>query len=182
MMKESFNWSTFVRKMYLNAPVAEVYQMWVNPKNITKFWLSDAEYDSEKKDDSEKFPEAGDNYIWKFYSGLVMRGKILEVLENECFKFTFGNKYQGSEEEKVIVTIYFTEETDNKTKIEIIQENIGEDEYGQVHYYLSCQLGWSSALHNLKSVMENSFDLREKDVQKAIETVGINDLTEYLDD
>jgi len=68
------------------------------------------------------------------------------------------------------VEVKFFSEADNKTTIELCQKNISDSEYGQVTYNLSCMLGWSYFLMNLRSIFEAGNDLREKDKGLATET------------
>ena len=114
----------------------------------------------------------GDSYTWEFDAGLVMKGKVLDIQENSVFKFTFGKKEPGSDED-VIVNVKFKEK-DGLTIIEIEQSNIADNEYGQVTYNLSCMVGWSYYMTNLRSIFESGFDYREKEMERAKETTAYN--------
>ena len=114
--------------------------------------------------------KTGDNYTWEFYSGLIMKGKILDVQENYSFKFTFGKKEPDSDE-NVIVNVTFKEKI-GLTVIELEQNNIADNEYGNVTYNLSCMVGWSYYLTNLRSIFESGYDFREKDQKLAKETTA----------
>lgn len=167
------DWTYFIRKIYVKSSKEDLFSMWVDPENITKFWLSDAKYfSSQDNSPSSSLPKAGDLYEWTFSSGSKMRGKVLEIEDNRRFKFTFGKTYQDSDE-NVHVTILIDGD-ENESWVELLQENIGTDEFGKVHYYISCQLGWMNALMNLKSVVEQNYDLREKEKIRVLETVGVS--------
>ena len=101
-----------------------------------------------------------------------MKGKVLDIQENSVFKFTFGKKEPGSDED-VIVNVKFKEK-DGLTIIEIEQSNIADNEYGQVTYNLSCMVGWSYYMTNLRSIFESGFDYREKEMERAKETTAYN--------
>ena len=99
-----------------------------------------------------------------------MNGKVLGVVQNSSFRFTFGKKESGSDAD-VIVNVAFKEES-GMTKIALTQENIADNEYGKVKYNLSCMVGWSYFMTNLRSIFESGFDHREKDEQTAKETTA----------
>ncbi len=48
--------------------------------------------------------------------------------------------------------------------------NIADNEYGRVSYNLSCMVGWSYFMTNLRSLSESGFDYREKDQKLAEES------------
>jgi len=170
---EHYEWTKFRQVEYITAPVNEVFNKWATPAGIVEWFLKNAVYEyGNNTRSSNEIVKAGDNYTWEFHSGLVMKGKILEVQENKVFKFTFGKKEPGLDED-VIVIVSFSYEND-QTKIELKQENIADNEYGRVTYNLSCMVGWSYYLTNLRSLFESGFNLREKDIKFAEEAVSYN--------
>lgn len=100
----------------------------------------------------------------------MMKGKVLEVVLYSSFKFTFGKKEPGSDED-VVVNVAFNEK-DRMTEIELTQSNIADNEYGRVSFNLSCMVGWSYFLTNLRSLFESGFDYREKDGSLAEESTA----------
>ena len=168
----SYKWTDFVLKEYIKAPLKEVFLKWATRKGISEWFINNAEYESHdgKKRDCNEVVKPGDNYTWQFYTGLVMIGKVLDVVTNSSFKFTFGKKEPGSEED-VIVNVLFSEK-DGIIEIELTQSNIADNEYGKVSYNLSCMLGWSHFMTNLRSIFESGFDFREKDEQLAKESTA----------
>jgi len=169
---EQYEWTMFRQKEYIKAPISEVFIKWVTPGGIIEWFLKKAMYESENE--GIRFPieiiKTGDNYTWKFYSGFIMKGKILDVQENSSFKFTFGKKEPDLDED-VIVNVTFKEK-DGLTVIELEQNNIADNEYGKVTYNLSCIVGWSYYLTNLRSIIESGYDFREKDMELAKETTA----------
>jgi len=169
---EDYQWTQFKQKEYIKAPLKEVFLKWGTPKGISEWFIKDAEYespDSKNREDNE-IVKADDKYTWQFYSGLVMEGKVLEVVPDSSFKFTFGKKEPGSDED-VVVNVLFKEK-DGITEIELTQSNIADNEYGKVSYNLSCMVGWSYFLTNLRSILESGFDYREKDERLAKESTA----------
>ena len=168
---EQYKWTEFNQKEYINAPREEVFNKWVTSENIVKWFIADAvyKYDGDKIRKPDEQIRAGDEYTWIFLQGLTVKGKIINVIENEFLSFTFGKKEPDSEED-VIVELYFVPETGNRTRIELHQKNISDSEYGKVHFNLSCMAGWSYFLMNLRSIFETGHDLREKDRELALQS------------
>ncbi|MFW9856298.1 MAG: SRPBCC domain-containing protein [Candidatus Thorarchaeota archaeon] len=160
---DEFQWTQFRQNEYINAPREELFRKWATPKGITEWFLASAEY----KDDkgriraSEEIVQGGDRYTWTFYSGLSIVGKVLEVNEPNLFKFTFGKKEPNLDED-VIVTVVLHDYND-KQRIEVFQENMADNEYGHVTHNMSCHLGWSYFMTNLRSIYESGYDFREKE-------------------
>jgi len=169
---EDYKWTQFKQKEYIKAPLKEVFLKWAIPNGITEWFIKNAEYESPdgKFRKSSEVVKTNDKYIWYFYSGTVMKGTVLKVVPNSLFKFTFGKKEPGSNED-VIVNVSFTEK-DGLTEIELTQSNIADNEYGKVNYNLSCMLGWSYFMTNLRSLFESGFDFREKDENLAKESTA----------
>ena len=171
---EQYEWIRFKQKEYIKAPLSEVFTKWTTPKGITEWFLKKAVYESENKEirSLNEIVKKGDIYTWEFDAGLVMKGKVLDIQKNSVFKFTFGKKELGSDED-VIVNVKF-KENDGITVIEIDQSNIADNEYGHVTYNLSCMVGWSYYMTNLRSIFESGFDYREKEMERAKETTAYN--------
>lgn len=164
---EKFQWTQFTQNEYVKASKEEIFRKWATAKGITEWFIALAEYKDQNARirDPKEIVHAGDHYTWIFYTGFTMTGKILEVKENELFKFTFGKKEPDSDED-VIVTVRFHKQKD-RVRIEMFQENIADNNYGHIHYNMSCQLGWSYFMMNLRSIYESGYDLREKEKDLA---------------
>lgn len=171
---EDYKWTSFQQTEYVTVSLEKIFKKWTTPKGITGWFLKDAKYTSDNgtERDKEEIVKPGDEYEWEFYQGLVLTGKVLEVKENSLFKFTFGKKEPGSDED-VVVSVSFSTR-DGQTKIELKQENIADNEYGHVNFNLSCMVGWSFYMTNLRSIYESGFDLREKDFNLAREVTSYN--------
>lgn len=171
---EQYEWSNFQQEEIINAPLAEVFKKWTTSDGISEWFLKNAHYQTKNNSvrTSDETIKSGDNYIWEFYSGLIMKGKIQEIRENISIKFTFGKKEPGSDDD-VIVLVKFTEKN-NRTTIHLEQSNIANNDYGKVTFNLSCMVGWRYFLTNLRSIFESGFDLREKNRSLAKETTDYN--------
>ena len=169
---EDYKWTQFKQIEYIKAPLKDIFLKWATPKGITEWFIKNAEYISEegKVRQPNEVVKPKDKHTWWFHAGLIMKGTVLEVVPNSLFKFTFGKKEPGSDED-VVVQISFSEK-EGTTKIELAQSNIADNEYGKVTYNLSCMVGWSYYLTNLRSIFESGYDFREKDEQLAKETTA----------
>ncbi|UCH65456.1 MAG: SRPBCC domain-containing protein [Ignavibacterium sp.] len=169
---EGYEWTSFKQKEYIKAPLKEVFLKWATPKGITEWFIKDAEYESQdgKIRKGDETVKSNDKYTWQFYSGLVMKGTILDVVPNSSFKFTFGKKEPGSDID--VVGNVSLNEKDGITEIELTQSNIADNEYGKEKYNLSCIVGWSYFMTNLRSIFESGFDYREKDENLAEESTA----------
>jgi len=171
---EDYKWTYFIQKEYIKAPLKEIFLKWATPKGITEWFIKNAEYKSQdgKTREADEIVEPNNTYTWQFYSGLVMKGTVLDVVPDSSFKFTFGKKEPASDED-VIVEVKFSEK-EGSTEIELTQSNIADNEYGKVNFNLSCMVGWSYFMTNLRSIIESGFDYREKDEKLAKETTAYN--------
>jgi uncharacterized protein YndB with AHSA1/START domain len=168
---DQYKWTEFRQIEYIKAPREAVFAKWVTSNNIITWFIAEAvyNYDGFKTRKPDEKIKAGDNYTWTFFQGITQNGKIIDLVENEYLSFTFGKKEPGSEED-VIVELFFSSESENRTRIELHQMNIADSEYGHVHYNLSCIAGWCYFLTNLRSVFESGYDLRVKEKNLALES------------
>ena len=166
----AYNWSEFTRKAYIKATLTQVFDAWVKPNEIVTWFIKDAKYTSPEgisRPDNE-YPQAGDDYYWKWHQNMDTQGKVLVVEPDVRFQFTFGKKETNSEE-YVIVTIDFTKEN-NETVYTLRQDNMGGPDLTKAEYHFSCNMGWSFFMTNMKAVLEHGIDLRELDEKRAYET------------
>ena len=143
MPKKKYNWKEFTLKVAVAASPAKVFKMWTNPKEICKWFLATAKIDAKKSG----------MYEWSWLGGGREKGKILSVREPSGFSFTFA----GS---KCDIKI----KKDKRGALVILRQyGIKTDEQNKVWTHLSCSLGWSFYLANLKAFLEHGIDLRETD-------------------
>jgi uncharacterized protein YndB with AHSA1/START domain len=158
MNKDNFNWNEFTHAIYLNAPVGKVYEYVATAAGITKWFIGEAKYYYKNLNIrlGNEHSKKGDSFLWKWLNkDLELKGLVIESQENKIFKFTFSPLY--------FVTISITSEGD-KTKLTLKQEyqpNAERDEFN----FLNCCTCWVFFLTNLKSVIENGIDLREKEMK-----------------
>ena len=157
----SYNWTKFKKQVFINASVEDVFKAWATPNEIIKWFIAKADY---QNGDTQKRPatsqiQSGDLYQWEWHQDLEASGQVHEVTPNKRIVFTFGKKSPESEED-VLVTVEVDAEPDGYTKLSLTQENMQDSPYGH-RYHLSCNLGWSFFMTNLKGLLEHGVDLRE---------------------
>ena len=168
---DQYKWTEFRQIEYIKASRKAVFEKWITSKDIVEWFVAEAVYKyngTMNRNPGEKI-KAGDKYSWIFFQGIKVEGRIIDVIDNEYLSFTFGEKEPGSEED-VIVEIFFSSDSTERTMIELHQKNIADSEYGHVNYNLSCMIGWCYFLTNLRSLIESGYDLREKERDLALES------------
>ena len=152
------DWSTFTRRITVNAPTQVIYNAWAVPSQIERWFLRNAAYvgfDGKPKD-RETAVEVGDAYLWRwhgFLDDVNEKGTIIEANGNDKFAFTFTND--------CLVTVTIKEES-GECVVELTQSRIPDDPERGI--YVDCSYGWTFFLGNLKSVLEGGIDLRNKNV------------------
>lgn len=172
----TYNWDKFVRKAYIKAPLEDVFNGWVTKKGIESWFIKKAIYKT--PDDRIKGPEehhqAGDKYYWKWHQDLEITGVVLQTDKNKLVEYTFGKKSKDSDEDvRVKVEFSYNKEM-GETEFILTQSNMGGSLKEQAHYHLSCNMGWSFFIANMKSVFEYGNDLRELDAKRAYETRAVS--------
>ncbi|MHA2363550.1 MAG: SRPBCC domain-containing protein [Candidatus Hodarchaeales archaeon] len=167
---ESYKWTEFKYNEYYNAPLTKIFRKWTTPGDIITWFIAEATYEDDKGKirDQNEIVQPGDVYHWKFFQGITMKGEILDVVENKLVKFTFGKKEPNSDED-VVVTVSFKENM-GTTHVLLHQNNIANNDFGHISFNVSCIIGWSYFMTNLRSLVETGYDLREKDEKLALES------------
>ena len=158
MSTTTHDWSRFVVRINVNAPVEKLYQAWTTREGIEYWFLRFSEYKKaggivrENKEPVEK----GDTYRWRWHGypdSVTEEGSILELNGKDFFKFSFGKAGNCA------VTI---KEEEGETIVELVQDNIPTDEQGMHYYHVGCKTGWTFHFANMKSIFEGGIDLRNK--------------------
>ena len=153
---ENFNWSSFTRKIAINASLEILYKAWVNTTELEKWFLSNAELLNENKEIQPKdyWAKKGNTYAWNWF--------LYDITENGIYSGTNNeNHIQFSFAGNCLVDIKLST-SDGFTIVELTQSNIPLDENSKKNIRLGCDAGWSFYLVNLKSFYEHGIDLRNK--------------------
>lgn len=167
-MTAQYDWTKFKKQIFIRANPTSVFNAWTKPNEITKWFINRAEYVSPEGEirNVDKTVQAGDQYHWLWHQDLEMRGEILKVEDQRLLEFTFGDKEDGSDE-KIIVTVNVSQTEDGATLLELTQENMADTLEAHSNWHLSCNLGWSFFMTNLKALLEHGVDLREYSKERA---------------
>ena len=101
--------------------------------------------------------ETGSRYNWRGIHNYSCEGQFLQVTD-KAVEFTFGADYSVA----VSVT-----PVGSGTRLHLRQSGIGQDDREQTHGTLNCRSCWIYFLVNLKSVVESSNDLRDRNPATA---------------
>lgn len=157
-MSTSYDWSKFIVRININAPVEKLYKAWATREGMEYWFLRLCEYKQSDGStyDNAALVKAGDSYKWLWYGygdDTAEHGEILEANGKDVFKFRFGKAGDCT------VRI-FTEE--NETIVELVQDNIPTDGNGMHSFHVGCNGGWTFYLANMKSLYEGGIDLRNR--------------------
>jgi uncharacterized protein YndB with AHSA1/START domain len=141
--KFKYDWSEFTLKAAYNASPAKLFKLWTKENELCKWFLVSAKMELRK----------GGEYEWEWMMGAREKGKVLAVKKNSLFRFTFAGG---------ICEVKFRRAGKGCLVI-LRQYDIPIDEKHKVGTHLSCSIGWTFFLTNLKSYIETGVDLREYD-------------------
>jgi uncharacterized protein YndB with AHSA1/START domain len=159
-----FNWSTFTKRVNINAPIAAIYAMRATKAGMESWFLRNCAY---AKPDGQlvagsTLVEEGDGFVWHWHGwpdDVSEKGTIISANGTDGLSFTFGQA--GAENMVCKISIY---PENGETICELVQTNIPVDERGKHHFHIGCNTGWTFYMANLKSILEGGIDLRNKNV------------------
>jgi uncharacterized protein YndB with AHSA1/START domain len=159
-----YNWSTFIKRISINASVEDIYALWTTKAGMEKWFLRKCEFtESNGEFLFEAAIQKGNLFTWYWHGWsdeTKENGIILNANGTNMLSFTFGQ--EGAEGMMCTVNIY---KELGETICEITQENIPTDERGKTYFHIGCMTGWSFYLVNMKSILEGGIDLRNKNEQ-----------------
>lgn len=153
MSNKEIDWTKFRKRIFLDKPIDQVYNAWVIPSNLTKWFLEKAYYKTSENDfrNNDALIRKGDKYIWKWNNwDRTEEGEILEANGKNKISFTFG---KGGNVHINLIAI------DEGTELELIQGEIPTDDKSKMNYYVGCSTGWIFWLTNLKAWLEHGITL-----------------------
>jgi len=154
----ALDWSQFTVEIPLNTASDLIEKAWTTQKGIESWFLRDAIYKTKEgrlKSPAEKV-QPGDTYAWRWHGwpdSMEEYGEILESGKEEFFRFVFGKAG--------IVSLGLTVREGDKILV-LKQTQIPTDEAGRFNFHVGCKTGWTFYLANLKSILLDGPDLRNK--------------------
>lgn len=133
-------------KIVIRKPAADVFEAFVDPQKIGKFWFSSS---SERWEQGKTITLRYDEY------GAQGEIRVIDVIQNEriVFSWVYG---KGDH----IVTIILKPAVAAGTIVEITEEGFDERDEGLIAYLLDNKEGWVYMLTCLKGYLEYGADLR----------------------
>ena len=154
MTENNFNLSEFYHEIYIDASFTQVFKLVATSHGICSWFIGECIYTSNDSANrmNDETARKGDGFRWKWLNKeLKITGEVLESVDNELFRFTFGKDF--------VVSIKLKEEG-KRTLISLFHSY----KPGTAHNdfaFINCCVCWVFFLTNLKSVAENNIDLRE---------------------
>ncbi len=153
MNKTNYDWTNFVKRIYIDKDMQEVYDAWTVPEKITEWFLEKVEYteENDQKRGNDEHIQNEDSFRWKWHNwDFEEEGKILAANGTDRISFTFGtggnvhvelNKHRMG------------------TELILIQDSIPTDEKSKLDLFVGCATGWTFWLTNLKAWIEHGITL-----------------------
>jgi len=154
-----YDWSRFSIVFYFDQPVDVVFAKWATSEGLASFFVKEAMFASEGGNQRAptEMAQAGDIYTWRWRHDAGLEGRVLAVEPDRVIEFTFGDMRVG---------ITFTE-VDGQTELHLVQTGIADSDHGRVMSHLNCRSCWIYFITNLKSVLDQGFDLRVQDPKRV---------------
>ncbi len=150
------DWTTFTRRININAPAQKVYDAWGKPGQLTEWYLEKADYfqpDGSKRPPEEHY-QKGDTYEWKWYTAdFIEKGIVLEADGQSCIIMSFGDNEVSIE----------LKGRGSRTAVLLTQSGIATDEESKMNIYMGCSQGWAFWLVNLKAWLEHGILLNQRE-------------------
>ena len=154
------DWTQFTQKVYVQASVKEVYDMWTVPAQLERWFLRNASFADQfgRLRGIKESVEAGDTYRWMWHGHpdtTAEQGIVTVANGTDTFEFVFGKA--GTV--KVVL-----KPNGELTEIMLTQSGIPDDDVNRMNYYVGCSTGWTFYFANIKALLEYGVDLRNKDM------------------
>lgn len=155
MNTEDYKWDNFTLTYYYPVKVEELFNSWTTSAGLESFFIQECRFldSNEEVKTKSEIAEEGDSYTWKWRHDFEVWGKVLKVLPNKEFVFSFG---------EMKVQVLF-QETKDGSVLFMKQSNIANNSDGLVMGHLNCRSCWTFFMTNLKSVYLTGTDLRHDD-------------------
>ncbi|MUP46221.1 hypothetical protein E0K83_10755 [Gramella sp. BOM4] len=159
-METAVDWSRFEIKMPLDFDEIQIREHWLTQENLEKWFLRKAGFLDKHGKPREKNAkiQPGDSYKWQWHGwpeSVEEQGVVLEPHKGEFLRFSFGKAG--------IVGLSMLQEQEESI-LKLVQEHIPLDEESRMNFHVGCKTGWTFYMLNLKSILLNGPDLRNKNL------------------
>ncbi|MBC2840023.1 SRPBCC domain-containing protein [Robiginitalea sp. SC105] len=154
---EGLSFSEFTKKIYIQAPVEEIYRCWATEAGLCAWFLREAAFHhgAGTRRGSHDLARVGDRYAWKWHnSDAEETGTIFEAEDGRSLGFEFAGEC------RVRVSL---EASGGRALVTLRQYGIPTDEKSKLVYHYGCSTGWTFWLANLKAWLEHGILLNEKE-------------------
>lgn len=158
---DPYDWSRFEIFFYIQKPPDDVFKRWATSGGLESFFIRNARHRSSegRVRDANELARSGDRYEWNWWHAFESSGEIRTVEDQgRRLSFTFG---------KTCLVEVAVSQAEGSTLVHLVQSRIPVDEDSKVNTHLDCRGGWIYFLTNLKAVLEQGIDVREKDPRRA---------------
>lgn len=165
----AYDWTQFHVHMYYRASLEEVFRRFATPAGLASFYIDEATFtdaDGRRRQSDEQY-RAGDAYHFEYVHDYRHGGEVLEVVDGQLVRFTFG---------PCEVAIRFrTVEGAGGSAVEVDLHQTGcpleDPERAWLH--LNCRSCWIYFFTNLRSVLAGGPDIRDRDEPTWNDSVSI---------
>lgn len=155
---EGLAFSEFTKRIYLRAPLEQIYNLWGTPDGICRWFLRDATYTdaSGQKRGGTDLITAGDRYEWFWHNWEASeKGEVTKANGRDVLEFSFAGVSH------VRITL---EPGKEGVLLNLRQYGIPTDEDSKLNLHYGCSNGWTFWLANLKAFLEYGVLLHETDL------------------
>ncbi|UCD59750.1 MAG: SRPBCC domain-containing protein [Flavobacteriaceae bacterium] len=151
------SFESFTKKIYIKAPIEELYLAWGTSGGICSWFLKNAVYHTQQGQQrkADEFIQAGDEYIWEWHNWNGQeKGEVLKANNRDYIEISFAGV------SKVSIKL---EQVKTAVLLTLKQYEIPTDEDSKLNIHHGCSNGWTFWLANLKAYMEYGILLNEKE-------------------
>ncbi len=151
---KALSFDQFTKKIYIKAPIQELFRYWATTAGITSWFLRKAVY----KDTSDgirrldELIQVGDQYTWEWHNWEGQeKGEVLQTNNRDKLEISFASS-------KLLLSL---EDAGKATLLTLTQHQIPTDDASKLNIHYGCSNGWTFWLANLKAFAEHGILLNE---------------------
>lgn len=160
-----YDWSQFHVYMYYLAPLEDVFARFGTARGLESFFIHRAEHvaASGTPRGRDELVQTGDAYAWTYTHDFAHGGRFTEVEPNRRVAFTFGDMH-------VVVSFRRVE---GATEVDLHQTGCAPEDPDRAWQHVNCRSCWIYFMTNLRSVLADGPDVRDRDHPQWNDSVSI---------